>query len=229
MKLVASLRVSTDKQVKDGYGLDVQETDVRGFARKHGHKLIRIEIDPGLSGTLPDEERPALLAALKAVRDGEAEGIVVPSLHRLARLLVVQEAILAQIWKLGGKLFTVDTGGEVLPDDPDDPMRTAMRQMYGVFAQLDRAMLIKRMRNGRAAKAAKGGYAYGAPPFGQGAAGKALVDDPAEQAALDRIRQLHRAGKSLRAMAEVLTAEGFKPKRSDRWHPESLRRIVARF
>jgi hypothetical protein len=29
-------------------------------------------------------------------------------------------------------------------------------------------------------------------------------------------------------MAAALAAEGHRPKRSDRWHPEGLRRIVAR-
>ena len=88
--------------------------------------------------------------------------MVISSIDRLARVLTVQEAILGMIWKLDGKLFTVD-GGEVTPDDPDDPMRTAMRQMAGVFAQLDRAMVIKRLRNGRQTKAERGGYAGGAP------------------------------------------------------------------
>ena len=35
-------------------------------------------------------------------------------------------------------------------------MRTAMRQMMGVFAQLDKALAVQRMRNGRLAKAAAG-------------------------------------------------------------------------
>ena len=32
--------------------------------------------------------------------------------------------------------------GEILPDDPEDPMRTAMHQMMGAFAQLDRGMTV---------------------------------------------------------------------------------------
>lgn len=191
--------MSTDGQARDGYGLDVQKRDVRAWARRNGHKLIRIETDPGLSGTLPDTERPALLAALKAVRDHEADGIIIPSLHRLARLLHQQEAILAQLWKLGGTLYAVDAG-EILPDDPDDPMRTAMRQMMGVSAQLDRAMLIKRMRNGRASKHELGGYAgYGSPPYGWRSIGKELVPDWDEQAIVTRMRTMRAKGASARS------------------------------
>ncbi len=41
------------------------------------------------------------------------------------------------IWRDGGHAFS-DDQAEILRDDPDDPMRTALRQMQGVFAQLDR-------------------------------------------------------------------------------------------
>ncbi len=69
---------------------------------------------------------------------------------------------LAQIWKHGGRAFTADAG-EV---HPDDPMRTAMRQMMGVFAQLERSMIAARLRHGRREKASQGGYAYGPRPTG---------------------------------------------------------------
>ncbi|NEW71007.1 recombinase family protein [Streptomyces rhizosphaericus] len=71
---------------------------------------------------------------------------------------LVQEAILAQIRKHGGRAFTANSGGV----HPDDPMRTAMRQMRGVFAQLERSVIAARLRHGRREKAEQGGYAYGA-------------------------------------------------------------------
>src|SRR5215469_8140179 len=153
--LIAYRRVSTQGQV-DRYGLAAQETDVRGYAKREGLRIVRIETDGAKTGTLPADERPALLACLKAIGDGEATGLLIPSLDRLARELTVQEAILGQVWDAGGIVHSVETG-LVPEDDPDDPMRTAMRQMRGVFAQLDRALIIKRMRNGRKAKAADGG------------------------------------------------------------------------
>jgi hypothetical protein len=33
----------------------------------------------------------------------------------------------------------------VLQDDSNDPMRTALRQVVGVFAELDRRMVVKRL------------------------------------------------------------------------------------
>ncbi|MCF3132429.1 recombinase family protein [Streptomyces olivochromogenes] len=227
MRLVGYIRVSTGRQL-DGYGLDVQEKHVRRWCREVGHRLGRtIYRDEGRSGTLESAERPGLADALTEIEDGTADGIIAPNLDRFARTLVVQEAILAQIWKHGGRAFTADSG-EVHPDDPDDPMRTAMRQMMGVFAQLERSMIAARLRHGRREKAEQGGYAYGAPPYGWRAHQKEPAEAEAEQAGRARARQLRDEDElSFREIAAVLEAEGIRPKRGDRWHPETVRRMLA--
>jgi DNA invertase Pin-like site-specific DNA recombinase len=228
VKVVAYLRVSTDRQVERGLGLDVQEQAIRRWARASKHRIVEWCRDEGVSGSNGVDSRRGLFDALEAVKDRRAEGLVVYNLDRLARALHIQEAVLGQVWGAGATVFSVDDGGEVLEDDPDDPMRTAMRQMRGVFAQLERAMIRKRMRAGRTLKAERGGFAYGSPPLGYRTKDRELVPDDNEQAVVARITELHHGGASLREIAAVLTAEGHKPKRSDRWHPESLRRIVAR-
>ncbi|MFI2764293.1 recombinase family protein [Streptomyces echinatus] len=113
--------------------------------------------------------------------EGRADGILAPNLDRLARELTVQEAVLSYVWALGGRVFTAGHG-EHLEDDASDPMRTAMRQMRGVFHQLDRGLIIKRLTEGRAAKGERGGYAYGAPRFGQRVDDGELTDDEREKA-----------------------------------------------
>ena len=234
MKVVGYIRVSTEKQANDGLGLAVQERAVRRWAKDEGHRLVAILRDKGLSGGLPADEREGLTGALNLVKDGKADGLVVPYLDRLARELHVQEAVLTKVWSCGGKVFTVD-GGEVAADDVEDPMRTFVRQVIGAVAQLERGMIRKRLQNGRREKAAGGGYAYGRPPFGYKATEGELVPDEDEQKALKRIRQLVRrrrggrpAPASLREIAGILEAEHFKPKQSDRWHPQALSLIIGR-
>jgi DNA invertase Pin-like site-specific DNA recombinase len=62
--------------------------------------------------------------------------------------------------------FAADTG-EAQRDDPDDPMRSALPKVIGVFAELERRTTVKRLRDGHAAKKAAAGkhvigsYAYG--------------------------------------------------------------------
>jgi DNA invertase Pin-like site-specific DNA recombinase len=226
VKLIGYCRVSTTGQVRDGLGLPTQERLIRAWAKRDGHRVVAWYRDEGVSGSNGIEDREALLDALRAVKDGRAEGLVVSSLDRLARALTVQEAVLGKVWALGGRMFTVDSG-EVLRDDPDDPMRTAMRQMAGVFAELERRLVIKRLRDGRATKAKAGGYASGGVPYGQRAEGGELVPDEAEQRIVARVKQLRAEGASYPAICQALTDEGYTPRRGQ-WRPGTVRRVALR-
>lgn len=231
MKLIGYIRVSGAGQVVDGYGLDVQEKAIRSWARTHGHRLVAVHRDEGVSGTKDAVDREGLSAALLDLSEGRGEGLLIPKLDRLARALTVQEATLAVVWRAGGRVFTADSG-EVLQDDPDDPMRTALRQVVGVFAELDRRMIVKRMRDGRAAKAetgrkAVGAYAYGTRGEGRGRDRDAAPDE-GEQLAVKRIADLREAGESYRAVAAVLDAEGLRPRRAEKWSAAAVRNVDLR-
>jgi DNA invertase Pin-like site-specific DNA recombinase len=227
VKLVAYVRVSTDKQVRDGYGLAAQRSDIKAWAQREGHRVVRWCADEGISGANGITTREGLYDALNELRDGRAQGMVFTSLDRLARKMTEQEGVLAEVWRVGGRVFSLGDGGEVLEDDPDDPMRTAIRQMRGVFAQLERGLIRQRMAKGKREKAARGGYVGGAPHFGAAAVDGRLIVDEAEAAVARRIIALHHSGHSLRRIIEVLDAEELKPRRG-RWHPTSIGRIIER-
>jgi DNA invertase Pin-like site-specific DNA recombinase len=229
---VGYVRVSTNRQAERGLGLPVQRQKIRAWAKANGHRLVALHEDAGVSGGNGIDDRDGLPLALNLLHDRQAEGLVVIRLDRLARDLMVQEAILAKVWDLGAHVFTAESGEVRREDasdlDDDGPYRTAMRQMMGVFGQLEKAMIVRRLKAGRRLKADRGGYAYGSPPYGQKSDDHELVPDEQEQATIDRIKQLHADGQSFRSMAAVLTAEGHRPKRSDRWHSTSIRNIVVR-
>ena len=103
-----------------------------------------------------------------------------------------------------------------------------IRQILGAVSEYERSMIRLRLITGRKLKAQRGGYAAGSPAYGFRAEGGELVSNPDEAPALELIRQLHAAGRSLREIAATLTDEGYRPKRSERWHPETLRQIVSR-
>lgn len=228
MKVVGYVRVSTQGQADHGQGLAVQERQIRLWAKRNGHRLVEIYTDAGVSGSNGVEDREGLPLALNALRDGQAEGLVVAKLDRLARSLTVQEVVLGKIWSLDRTVYSVGEGGEVLADDPSDPMRTATRQMVGVFAQLERAMITKRLRDGRQHKQAQGGYAGGRPPYGWRAKVGALVEDDAEQATLRRARELRAEGLSLRQTADQLAVEGLTNRQGGTWHSAALGRVLDR-
>lgn len=226
-RIVGYVRVSTEKQAQEGLGLQVQQEAIKRWARENGYRLVKICSDNGVSGTLEDTDRPGLTEALNLIAAGKADGLVVYTLDRLARRLHIQEAVLQKVWQHGGRAFSVESG-EILQDDPEDPVRTFVRQVLGAVSELERGMIGRRLRNGRRAKSDRGGFAYGSPPFGYRAEAGELVPDKEEQKALDLIRRLHGQGRSLRQIAEALEAAGHKPRRADHWHAESVRRIVGR-
>ena len=229
MKLVAYLRVSTDRQAEEGLGLEVQQAAVRAYARSGGHRIVETLKDEGISGAKELDHRPALAEALAMVKEGAADGIVVYRLDRLARDLVLQEQLLSEVRRLGGTMHTT-AGGEAhfLNDDPDDPSRKLIRQVLGAVNEYERSMISLRLRSGRLRKAENGGYAFGAPAFGQRSEDRALVTDPAEQATIDRIKVLRAEGASLREIASSLTDEGHATKRGGQWHPVTISRILGR-
>lgn len=229
MKVLGYVRVSTQVQADEGLGLDVQEQAIRAWTKANGHRLVGIAREEGVSGSNGIETRRALPEALMQLRAGKAQGLVVYRLDRLARDLVLQEQLLAEIKKMGAEVFsTSPSEANFLGDDPNDPSRKLIRQVLGAVAEYERAMIGLRTRMGRARKAEMGGFAYGSPPYGYRAVNRQLSEQPEEQKALAEIRRMKAEGKSLRAIAQDLEDQGFAPPRGKRWHPETLRLITSR-
>ena len=224
LKLVGYIRVSTAGQVEDGYGLEIQAAAIRRWAKERRHRLARIHKDEGVSGSL--DRRDGLEDALSDVRFDGAKGIVVSSLDRLARSLTVQEAALQQVWSAGGRVFSVDTG-ELLSDDPDDPVRTFVRQVLGAVSQLEAGMIARRLRRGREHKAEAGGYAHGAPAYGYRSESGELVPHLVEQDTISIMREMRAAGASLRAITDHLNDTGALSKRGGAWYPQTVARVLS--
>lgn len=229
-RIVGYARVSTKGQL-DAYGLDTQWSDIEHFAERFEFELVTRREDGAKTGSLPLEQRPGLLAALEDIQAGDVAGIVCGRLDRFARELTIQEAALKYVWDAGGQCWTADVG-EWMRDDPDDPMRTAMRQMAGVFAQLDRAMIAKRLRDGMKAKRAAGKHATGQYRYGTHGVGRGRERDagvnPDEQGAVEIVKSMKAAGHTYRAIATALNESGINPRRAAAWSPAVVWNIANR-
>lgn len=85
-KAVIYCRVSSARQVKEGDGLQSQETRCREFADKKGYNVVKVFKDEGLSGGLNPDQRPALnelFAFLDTQKDKYV--ILVDNVDRLTR------------------------------------------------------------------------------------------------------------------------------------------------
>ena len=119
VKVVAYLRVSTDRQAEHGLGLEVQAAEITKWAKINGHRIVLWARDEGVSGSNSLETRQALPDALAALQSRTAAGMVVYRLDRLARDLVLQEQLLAEIKRIGSEVFSTSAGeAAFLADDP---------------------------------------------------------------------------------------------------------------
>lgn len=192
-------------------------SDCRGIARRRSLRIERSRNAPWASGSP------------RTTSSRQVDGLVVYRLDRLARDLILQEQLLADVWRQGCKVFSTSRAeGEYLSDDPADPSRKLIRQILGSVAEYERAMISLRLRAGRARKAENGGYAGGRPPFGFRAKGRQLVPLEEEQRVLQRIQELHEQGCSAQSIADTLMAEGLRPRSAEVWHSRTVTGILAR-
>jgi DNA invertase Pin-like site-specific DNA recombinase len=210
----AYCRVSGKGQV-DGDGFARQSDAIKRHAAAHGIKIAHTFEEKGVSGTTDGMDRPQWVEMISRVIAGNVRTIVIEKLDRLARDLMIQEHIVADLQRRGIALVSVA--------EPDlcsnDPSRKLMRQIMGAIAEYDKAMIVLKLRGARQRVKAKTGRCEGAKPYGT---------LPDEVATLDRIKSMRRAGKSLRAIAETLNADRVPPRRGTRWFAHSVGRIAAR-
>lgn len=96
-------RVSDDKQVKEGDGLNSQETRCREFAVRKGYEVLTVFKDdiPGYKAQRPAME--ALLAFLRSQKRAEL-GVIIDDVSRLARDVDVHKMLRVSIAGAGGRL-----------------------------------------------------------------------------------------------------------------------------
>ena len=94
-----------------------------------------------------------------------ADGILVHRLDRLARDVVLQEQLLAELHRRGKELHSVSASeDENLAHDPEDPTRALVRRILGSVATYERDVIRLRLRAGRARKELAAGTSAAASP-----------------------------------------------------------------
>ncbi|RIT57913.1 recombinase family protein [Mycobacteroides abscessus] len=227
MLVVAYLRVSSIKQ-QEAYGPHVQRKAIRQWAKAHGHIVIAWYIDV-ISGASELHERAGWRDAAELVKTGTAHGVVVARLDRLARDVMVQEYLLRNLTEFGGVVLSArDSENEMLTGESKDPSRKMIRTILGAVSEYDREMTVDRLAAARAAKAAHGGYAHGALPYGYRSVAGTLAPIPAEQQVLTHMRKLAAQGHTYRHIADSLNNDGIPAKRGGTWTHGAVARIIKR-
>lgn len=115
-KAVIYTRVSTERQVREGDGLQSQETRCREYAKTKGYKVIKVFYDQGVSGAITD--RPAMQELLDFVRS-QINGcvVIIDDITRLARKMEAHIQLRAAVKLAGGRLESPTVKFGEAPED----------------------------------------------------------------------------------------------------------------
>jgi len=208
----AYLRVSGRGQL-GGDGFPRQNQAIRRYAKASGIHIVQTFEERGVSGTTDLEHRPALSSLIEALHADGVKTVIVERVDRLARDLLVQESIIADLKRNGFEVISVAE-----PDlCSDDPSRVLMRQVLGAFAQYEKAMIVGKLKGSRQRKKAMQGRCEGRQPYGV---------HHGESDTLKRMQELRRQGTSYEGIARALDEAGIKPRYAAAWNPVVVNRIL---
>ncbi len=200
---LAYTRVSTEEQAEKRNGLEAQAAAIDAEAERRGWALEHFT-DEGKSGRYIND---GLRDALDLLASGQADGLVVAKMDRLARSISNAVNIIAMAKEQKWSLVVLDLG-----IDLTTPAGRAMAHMMATFAEFERELIAARIKEGMAAKKRRG-ESVGRPRLAKPGVVRRIVMD-------------RKAGLSYQRIAEALGAEGIlSPAGCPSWQPSTVRRI----
>ncbi len=221
-KAYAYLRVSGQGQV-DGNGFDRQEEAIRKYAKKAGIKIEGVFRENGVSGTTNETDRPAFQEMMTAILNNGVRMVIVERLDRLAREYMVQESLLIYLASKKVDLISASTEENVTEAVQADPMKKAVIQIQGVFSELEKNLLVNKLRVARERVRKETGKCEGRKRYGE---------TEEEHAVIRRIRAMRRKrrngakGMTLQAIADKLNSEGIPTKDGKQWTTGQVHRAA---
>ena len=159
---IGYIRVSTEEQVKNGNGLDIQEEQIKEYCKANNIKLLETFRDEGISGAKEIFEREGLSESLLYCYNNKPDIFLISKYDRFSRLLANQLIIESKLIKEKVELISI-----LEPEaNGTDPMRVMIRQILGAVNQFDRSSIINRVQAGKLNKAQQGKFTGGAVPYG---------------------------------------------------------------
>jgi DNA invertase Pin-like site-specific DNA recombinase len=203
-KFFSYLRVSTDKQGVNGYGMDAQRKAVMDYLNGGTWDLIGefVEVESG-----GRSDRPQLAAALAACRKHKAR-LVIAKLDRLGRSVHLISGLM-------------ESKVDFVCCDMPQATRLTLHVLAAV-AEHEREMISQRTRAGLAAAKARGVV------LGNPALAKANRDAAAERAEALRPVFAELAGMSTRAAAAELDKRGIATPSGAPWNAMAVLRVRER-
>lgn len=196
LKAFGYCRVSGAGQL-EGDGFNRQDAAIRAFATKNKIEIVHVYREQ-VSGVKGEEQREVFQDMVSAILRNCVRIIIVEGLDRLAREYRVQEQLIIYLASKGITLIDARTGENVTKAVNDDPMKKALIQMQGIFAELEKNLLVKKLRLARESKRKVAGKCEGRKGWGD-------VPDKRD-AILERIKAIRRKPKGQKRLTYVEVA-----------------------
>lgn len=226
-KAFAYLRVSGKGQV-EGDGFRRQEAEISSFAKASGYEIVHVYREEGISGSAGEADRPAFQDMVSAILRNGVRTVIVEGMDRLARMYSMQEMLVVYLASKGITLIAARTGEDITEAFSSDPMKKALVQVQGVFSELEKGMLVKKLRQARERKREVEGFCEGRKAFTRETLPNAV------RAALGATRELRKVNpgqrrRSFQEVAEELNARGLATTQGKPWTGSNLQSVWSRF
>ena len=218
MEAVAYMRCSS-KGSLNGDTWQRQIAAIQACALAQGFELAQEFREEAVPGKMDEDHRPAFQLMIASLLGNGCRTIIVESLDRLAREYRIQESLIIYIASKGLTLISANTGENITEAMMGDPMRRALVQIQGILAELDKNMIVAKLRKARERNKISNGRCEGRKPFGM---------KPGESLVLEHIRKYRAQGYQYWSIAEWLNAEGHKTRYGKKWHAGTVAKILAR-
>jgi DNA invertase Pin-like site-specific DNA recombinase len=139
-RIALYLRVSTTEQTVEN-----QQRELEAVAERHRWNVVALFTDAGISGSKGREKRPGYDHLCRGIARREFDLVAAWSVDRLGRSLQELVAFLGELHAKNVDLYLHRQGL-----DTGTPAGKALFQMLGVFAELERAMIVERVKSGLA-------------------------------------------------------------------------------
>lgn len=219
------LRVSGKGQMKqDKHGFKRQREAIESFAKKSGFQVVRY-YQEAVSGCKAEDERKEFMEMVSTIlRENGVRNIIVEGMDRLARELRVQEQLIFYLASKEIDLYSANTGENITKSIKEDPVKKALVQIQGVFAELEKSRLVKKLRKARESARKRDGKCEGRKEYGY---------YEGEQEGIELMKKLHRKQKGRKRMsyqkiADELNKQGIASRAGKVWHPQTVYNIINR-
>ncbi len=148
--------------------------------------------------------------------------IIVERLDRLAREYRIQEQLLIYLASKSIVILNATTGENITEAINSDPMKKAIIQIQGVFSELEKSLLVKRLKKSRQRIKAEIGKCEGRKGWDE-------IDPERKAEVLKLVRRLRRKPrgggiqKSYQDVSDHLNGKGIETLQGGEWSPQLVR------